>query len=410
MISADVRRAAWHAARAAVAARELPGPIPPDGGGGAADTSTLRPGRPGEYVSTLPYLVATAAGPPERVAAVLAARLAGLPWVDAATATGGHLTVTVTAEALAAVAVRTAQAPDPARSAILRGTRVAAPPSADLAAAPTWQKAHAQITAEVTARLAAAAGAMIFPERLPPQHSAGNAAADLPAPAPGSAGRDPAPAAALPPPLRVRGNAGTAAPPDTDHAAPDSERPPPPRFRGNAGAGPVVAALGHAGPDAVRYVLVRRVRGWPDGAAADVPVRYHLDNPVYAVRYAHAHAASTLRQAADLGLGAGRAAGFVPGLLTHPAERALLGALSWLPERVAWAARAARPAEFARYLEELAGAYQDCREARPALPFGGRAAPAGRPATSTRLWLATAAAAGIAAGLHLLGVSAPDRL
>ena len=364
MISADVRRAAWHAARAAVAAGELPGPIPPDGGGGAADTSTLRPGRPGEYVSTLPYLVATAAAPPARVAAALAARLAGLPWVEAAAATAGHLTVTVTAEALAAVAVRTAQAADPARSDILRGMRVAAPPPADLAAAPTWQKAHAQITAEVTARLAAAAGTMIFPERLPPQQSARNAAAGLPAPAPGSAGRDATPA----------------------------------------------AALGHAGPDAVRYALLRRVRGWPDHAVADVPVRYHLDNPVYAVRYAHAHAASTLRQAADLGLGAGQAAGFVPGLLTHQAERALLGSLSWLPERVAWAARAARPAEFVRYLEELAGAYQDCREARPALPSGGRAAPDGRAATGTRLWLVTAAAAGIAAGLRLLGVSAPDRL
>jgi arginyl-tRNA synthetase len=382
VISADVRRAAWYAARGAVAARELPGPIPPDGGGdrGAADTSTLRPGRPGEYVSTLPYLVATPAAPPARVAAVLAARLAGLPWIETAAATAGHLTLTVTAEALAAVAVRTAQAPDPARSDILRGMRAAAPPPADLASAPSWQQAHAQITAEVTARLAATAGAIIFPERLPPHQSA-RTAAEQPAPAPGSAGRDPAP-------------------------GPQS----PPRFRGSAGTGPVAAALAYAGGDAVRYALVRRVRGWPPGATADVPVRYHPGNPVYAVRYAHAHAASTLRQAADLGLGVGEAAGFMPCLLAHPAERALLGALSWLPERVAWAARAARPAEFARYLEELAGAYQDCREARPALPFGGRGAPEDQAATRTRLWLVTAAAAGIAAGLRLLGVSAPDRL
>jgi arginyl-tRNA synthetase len=141
-----------------------------------------------------------------------------------------------------------------------------------------------------------------------------------------------------------------------------------------------------------------------------VPVRYHLDNPVYAVRYAHAHAASTLRQAADLGLGAGSAAGFAPCRLTNPAERALLAALSWLPERVAWAAGSERPGEFARYLEEIAGTYRDCREACPALPFGGRGAPRDEPGIRARLWLVTATAAALAAGLGLLEVSAPERL
>ncbi len=381
MISADVRRAAWDAVRDAAAAGELPRPVPP------ADTSTLRPARPGTYVSTLPYLLGAAAIPPAQAAEVLAARLATLPWIAATTSSAGHLTVTVTAEALAQVAVRTAQAGDCARSDILRGMTVPAPPSADLAAAPTWQRAHAQLTAEVTARLAAKAGARIFPERLPPGRSRGSAGAGI-----------------FPerlPPGRFRGSADAGIFP---------ERLPPGRSRGSAGAAPVAAALRYAGSDAVRYALLRRAAGWPDGATGEVPVRYHLGNPVYAVQYAHAHAASTLRQAADLGLGAGQAAGFAPCLLTHPAEQALLGALSWLPERVAWAARARRPGEFARYLEELAGTYQDCREACPALPFGGCAAPRDQPATRARLWLVTATAAAIAAGLALLGVSAPDRL
>jgi hypothetical protein len=421
VISADIRRAAWDAAQAAIAAGELPGPIPADGG--AADTSTLRPGRPGEYVSTLPYLLATAATPPHQAADVLAARLASLPWIAAATAAAGHLTVTVTGEALAAVAVRTAQAPDCARSDILRGLKVPAPPPADLAGAQSWQQAHVELTAEVTARLAAKAGAEILPERLPPGRSHGSAGAEIfperlpPGRFRGSAGAG-TDAERLPP-GRSRGSAGAGTdaerlPPGRSRgsagAGTDAERLLSGHFRGSAGAATVAAALGYAGSDAVRYALIRRARGWPDGATAEVPVRYHLDNPVYAVRYAHAHAASTLRQAADLGLGAGQAAGFAPCLLTHPAERALLGALSWLPERVAWSARSARPGEFARYLEELAGTYQDCREACPALPFGGRGAPRDRPATRARLWLVTAVAAAIAAGLALLGVSAPDRL
>jgi arginyl-tRNA synthetase len=101
---------------------------------------------------------------------------------------------------------------------------------------------------------------------------------------------------------------------------------------------------------------------------------------------------------------------FVSRLLGHPIERALLDAMSWLPERVAWAARRGRPGEFARYLEALAGTYHDCRERCPALPFGGHSAPRDPDTTRARLWLVTAVRTTIAAGVELLGVSAPDRL
>ena len=361
MITADVRRAVRAAAGHAAAAGELPAPGPASGQLGAGtqpcDASTLRPvpasrhGRPGRYASTLPYLLAAPGMAPGQVAAVLAARLTGQDWIAEATPAAGHLTITVTGEALAALAVRIPQAGDCARSDILRGLRVPAATAASLAGARGWPQAHAGLTAEVTARLAEKAGAEMIPERLPPA-----------------------------PPL------------------------------GPAAGRPVADALAYAGCDAVRYALVSRSRGWREGDRAELPVRYHLDNPAYAVRYAHAHAAATLRQAADLGLGAGPAAEFVPCLLTHPAERALLDALSWLPERVAWAARIRRPAEFTRYLGELAGAYQDCRESCPALPYGGRRAPRDQPATRARLWLVTAAGTAIAAGLGLLGISAPDRL
>lgn len=362
MITADVRHAVWAAARQAAAAGEIPPPGPASGQRGTGtrpdDASTLRPvpaalgGGPGRYASTLPYLLAAPGQAPDQVAAILAASLVRLDWIAEATPATGHLTITVTRDALAALAVRIPGALDCARSDILRGLRVpAAATAADLAGAPGWAQAHAAVTAAVTARLAGKAGAELVPQRRPlgPRQ----------APAPRS---------------------------------------------------PVAAALADAGSDAVRYALVCRSHGWRDGERAELPVRYHLVNPVYAVRYAHAHAASTLRQAADLGLGAGPAAQFVPCLLTHPAERALLDALSWLPERVAWAARIRRPAEFARYLEGLAGAYQDCRESRPALPYGGLRAPRDQPATRARLWLVTAAGTAIAAGLGLLGITAPDRL
>jgi arginyl-tRNA synthetase len=86
-----------------------------------------------------------------------------------------------------------------------------------------------------------------------------------------------------------------------------------------------------------------------------------------------------------------------------PGELALLDALSWLPERVAVAARRGRPDEFARYLEELAGVTVDVL---PSVSRHGRAAAQG----SDRLALARAARTGLAAGLGLLEVGAPERL
>jgi DALR anticodon binding domain len=196
-----------------------------------------------------------------------------------------------------------------------------------------------------------------------------------------------------------------------------------------AEAGPVADALAFAGSWAITYALASVAPGTaaaPDPCAAAAhhlgnpaysgsavlpglcaAAAHHLGNPAYAVRYAHAHAASTLRQAADLGLRLGETAEFGPHLLAHPAERWLLDELSWLPERVAGAARRARPDVLTRYLERLAGAYFDCQEECPAMGPGVKT---DGPGAVARLWLAAAAGTALRAGLDLLGVNAPDRL
>ena len=91
-------------------------------------------------------------------------------------------------------------------------------------------------------------------------------------------------------------------------------------------------------------------------------------------------------------------------------ELGLLYAISWLPERVAGAARRHQPPEFARYLEGLAVAYLDCRDKCPALPFLGSSAPSDLAGIRARLWLAAAAAAALGAGLRLLGIDPPERV
>jgi arginyl-tRNA synthetase len=361
-----------------------------------SSAGTWRPARPGTdcaartYATTIAFRLARGhAEGPAAIAARLAGRLGGLEWVEeAAVAGGGYLTVRVTAGALARLAVRIAQAgPGCDHSTALAGTSLTAPAAASLASARTWQEARQLVHAAVIARSAQAAGAQVRPphdaERMAPPGPPAPATA-----APGKTGLSPDAAPFPEPGLSPAG-------------APFPE----------AGLSRVAEAIAYAGADAITYALARLP---PRGSAVVSPrlaAAHHLGSPAYAVRYAHAHAASALRQAADLGLGRGEAAGFRPWLLAHPREQALLGELSWLPERVAGAARRRRPDVLAHYLEGLARAYFDCQEACPAegpgtVRAGERPAEAG----PARLWLAAAAATALRTGLGRLGVDAPDRL
>src|SRR5215469_2794487 len=123
----------------------------------------LRPGpQPGSYASSLPFRLNQ---DPRTAARALAARLAAEPWIDKADVTGpGYLTVTVTHDALAGLAVRVARAgPACAASDALPG-----PPDTDPATAPDWPSARAALAAQLTARLAATAGATVtfYAERI----------------------------------------------------------------------------------------------------------------------------------------------------------------------------------------------------------------------------------------------------
>jgi arginyl-tRNA synthetase len=371
---------------------------------------TWRPAPPGTvcavrtYVTTIAFWLARghAGGPgthaPATIAAGLAARLSGLDWVEAAAVTGGgYLAATVTADALASLAVRITEAgPGCARSGALAGTRQAAPAATDLSSVPTWEEARWRVHATVSGRLAEAAGARVRWE-----HDAERITAAYPA-APETA----SPVMARPVPEgRVRAVSPVAESPVGEGALPE--------------ASPVAEAVAYAGADAITYALARLLPRGPARVDARLAAAHHLGNPAYAVQYAHAHAASALRQAADLGLGRGEAAEFQPRLLAHPSEQALLNELSWLPERVTGSARRARPDVLAHFLEGLARAYLDCQETCPAVRPGMvvpdrtdrlPAARAAVQAAAARLWLAAAARTALGAGLGLLGVGAPDRL
>src|SRR2546430_12940633 len=178
-----------------------------------ADDPQLRPGPvPGSYTSSLPFRLDP--GDPRTAAEGLAARLSEQLWIAKAEVTGpGFVTVTVTHAALARLAIRIANAgPACAESDALAGRTIDPARSAlPIPGVDSWPQARAALAAELTVRLATAAGAIIDPER-----------AQVPAP---------------PPPSR----------------------------------GPVAEAVAYAGPDAVRFALARMPPGGPPPAAGAPP-------------------------------------------------------------------------------------------------------------------------------------------
>ncbi|MEV5631350.1 arginine--tRNA ligase [Micromonospora tulbaghiae] len=162
------------------------------------------------------------------------------------------------------------------------------------------------------------------------------------------------------------------------------------------------------GVDAARYALARYSADSPIDIDVELWTRAKNDNPVYYVQYVAARTAGVARNAAEIGLTRGDAAAFQPELLGHNKENELLKALAEFPAVVATAAELREPHRVARYLEESVAQayhrfYDNCRIA----PQGDEKI------TDThraRLWLNDATRVVIANGLHLLGVSAPERM
>ncbi|MGB8020847.1 MAG: arginine--tRNA ligase [Candidatus Nanopelagicales bacterium] len=160
------------------------------------------------------------------------------------------------------------------------------------------------------------------------------------------------------------------------------------------------------GVDAARYSLIRYPVDSPLVLDVDLLLRRTNDNPVYYVQYGSARIASVLRNAAELGI-QWRRATFEPSLLNHERENDLLGVLAEFPRIVSSAAELREPHRVARYLEYLATSYHRFYDSCRVLPLGDE--PVG-PLHIARLWLCGASRQVLVNGLHLLGVSAPDRM
>jgi arginyl-tRNA synthetase len=155
------------------------------------------------------------------------------------------------------------------------------------------------------------------------------------------------------------------------------------------------------GVDAARFLLVGRSQDTTLDLDIDLAVQQSNNNPVYYVQYAHARICSILRNLPD---GGERPAGeAVPAVDLTPHERALLRALARFPDVLVSAAETRAPHRVHGYLGELAAEfhvfYRHCRVLSEDADV-----------TAFRAGLCTAVRTTLAAGLGLLGVTAPDSM
>ncbi len=164
---------------------------------------------------------------------------------------------------------------------------------------------------------------------------------------------------------------------------------------------PTEALLAEFGADMLRFHLLMRPSGVRPVFDLDLARRHSERNPLLYLQYAGARIAGLLRHAASESLPLDHHADLSP--LVRPEELALVRQILFFPEAISRAARDLEPATLAESLRHLVLAFgtfhRQCRIIAEPPPL-----------QSARLRLLMATGSTLAAGLGLLGISAPERI
>jgi arginyl-tRNA synthetase len=154
------------------------------------------------------------------------------------------------------------------------------------------------------------------------------------------------------------------------------------------------------GADACRFFFAARSADSQMDFDLELAKKQSVDNPVYYVQYAHARIASILRLAKE------RKIDYSDGdvsRLTTPPELTLIRSMLLLPEMVEVVAQTLEPHHLAYYAQDLATVfhsfYKQCRVVSDDQAL-----------SKARLKLVAAAKITLARTLHLMGMTAPDRM
>jgi arginyl-tRNA synthetase len=163
--------------------------------------------------------------------------------------------------------------------------------------------------------------------------------------------------------------------------------------------------LDEVGADSARLTYLLQSIDSPQTFDFDVVKSQAMDNPVFYVQMAYARIRSIKRVAADRAVERVSFDEVDLSLLVHERELEVLRSLSELPDTLLVACHDRAPHRVTSWVRELAGAfhgfYHDCYVLGDDVPAE---------LTQARLWLVEAAEIGLAIGLDLLGVSAPEQM
>lgn len=163
--------------------------------------------------------------------------------------------------------------------------------------------------------------------------------------------------------------------------------------------------IDEVGADAARLTFLLQSPDTTQTFDIDVVKSQAMENPVFYIQMAYARIRSIKRKATELQVERRPLAEADLSLLTHERELEVLRSLSELPDTVLLACTDRAPHKVGTWVRELAGAfhgfYHDCYVMGDDIPAD---------LTQARLWLAEAAEIGLAIGLDLLGVSAPEQM
>jgi arginyl-tRNA synthetase len=161
--------------------------------------------------------------------------------------------------------------------------------------------------------------------------------------------------------------------------------------------------IDEVGPDAARLTFLLQSIDTKQLFDIDLVRSQAMENPVFYVQMAHARLAGIRRFASESGIERSALDAVDLDLLTHERELEILRTLSELPDVVESACVDRAPHKVTTWVRELAGNvhgfHHDNRVVSADVPLE---------LTQARLWLVEAARVGLAIGMGLLGVSAPE--
>jgi arginyl-tRNA synthetase len=169
--------------------------------------------------------------------------------------------------------------------------------------------------------------------------------------------------------------------------------------------------IDEVGADVVRFVMLTRKNDMALDFDFDKVLEQSKDNPVFYVQYANARINSVLRRARESGVAVDDAtlAAADHGLLSHPAEIAMIQKVAEWPRLVEIAARGNEPHRVAFYLYELASDLHGLWNRGNDEP-GLRFVQDEKATTQAKIALARAVGVVIASGLAILGVTPVEEM